>query len=214
VKTNPLYELRLGTPRLELRLGTHEELVEVHELARQGIHPPDEMPFENPWTDHAGEDDFVERCVDFHESALREWEPLKWSLNLLAFVEGRPVGSQSVRAERFSTRREVDTGSWLGRSFQGQGLGTEMRTAVLELAFGALGACAALSGSILGNESSKRVSEKLGYGIVGTSTIAPRGEPVEKCDFRIEKADWRAPFPVEIQGAEACLALFGVSESA
>jgi RimJ/RimL family protein N-acetyltransferase len=214
VSVEPLYRLRLMTPRLELRLGTHEELVEVHELARRGIHPPDEMPFENPWTDRSGDEDFVQQCVAFHESALRDWRPDRWSFNPLVFINERPIGSQSMRAENFSTGREVDTGSWLGQDLQGQGIGTEMRTAVLELAFRALGAEAALSGSVLGNESSKRVSEKLGYAVAGTSTIAPRGEPVEKFDFRLERSDWRAPFPVQIEAAEECLALFGVSGSA
>jgi RimJ/RimL family protein N-acetyltransferase len=214
LNVEPLYKLRLTTPRLELRLGTREELVEVHELARQGIHPPDEMPFESPWTDRSGDADFVEQCVAFHESALRDWRPDRWSFNPLVFLAGRPIGSQGMRAEDFPTRCEVDTGSWLAQAFQGQGIGTEMRTALLELAFRMLGAEAALSGSVLGNESSKRVSEKLGYAIVGTSTIAPRGEPVDKFDFRLEREDWCPPFPVEIEGGDECLALFGATESA
>jgi len=214
VNVEPLYGLRLITPRLELRLGTRDELFEVHVLARQGIHPPGEMPFENPWTDRSGDENFVEQCVAFHESAVRDWRPDRWSFNPLAFLGGEPIGSQGMRAEDFPTRREVDTGSWLGQAFQGQGIGTEMRTALLELAFRMLGAEAALSGSVFGNEASKRVSEKLGYAIVGTSTIAPRGEPVEKHDFRLERKDWQPPFPVEIEGVEACLPLFGVSESA
>jgi RimJ/RimL family protein N-acetyltransferase len=211
VNVEPLYGLRLRTPRLELRLGTRDELVDVHELARHGIHPRTEMPFENPWTDHSDDEDFVEQCVAFHESAVRDWRPDRWSFNPLAFLAGRPIGSQGMRAEDFRTRREVDTGSWLGQDFQGQGIGTEMRTAVLELAFRLLGAQAALSGSIYGNESSKRVSEKLGYVVVGTSTISPRGEPVEKFDFRLERQDWQPPFRVEIEGAEACLPLFGAT---
>jgi RimJ/RimL family protein N-acetyltransferase len=211
VNVEPLYGLRLRTPRLELRLGTRDELVDVHELARRGIHPRAEMPFENPWTDHSDDEDFVEQCVAFHESALRDWRPDRWSFNPLVFLAGQPIGSQSMRAEDFPTRREVDTGSWLGQAFQGQGIGTEMRTALLELAFRMLSAKAALSGSIYGNESSKRVSEKLGYAVVGTSTISPRGAPVDKFDFRLERKDWQPPFPVEIEGAEACLPLFGAT---
>jgi RimJ/RimL family protein N-acetyltransferase len=213
VNVEPLYGLRLWTPRLELRLGTRGELIEVHELAQQGIHPPDEMPFENPWTDRSGDEDFVERSVGFHETALREWRPERWSFNPLVFLSGRPIGSQGMRAEDFPTRREVDTGSWLGRAFQGEGIGTEMRTAVLELAFRELGARVALSASMLGNEASKRVSEKLGYEITGTSTSAPRGEPQQKFDLRIGRENWNPPFPVEIEGAEACRGLFGASGS-
>jgi RimJ/RimL family protein N-acetyltransferase len=211
VNVEPLYGIRLRTPRLELRLGSGHELVEVHELARQGIHPPEQMPFENPWTDRSGDDDFVERAVEFHEDALRGWRPDKWSLNLLTFFEGRPIGSQGMRATDFSAKRVVDTGSWLGQVFQGRGLGTEMRAAVLQLAFRHLGAVAATSGSIFGNESSKRVSEKLLYRFTGTSTLAPRGEPVEKYDFRLEREHWRCPIAVEIEGVEPCLPLFGAT---
>ncbi len=211
MNVEPLYKLRLSTPRLELRLGTREELFELGRLAKRGIHPPQEMPFEVPWTDRSGEPEFVDDFVAYHETVLREWSPAGWSLNLLAFLGDRPVGSQSMRGEEFSTRREIDTGSWLGRAYQRQGLGTEMRAAVLELAFRRLGARAATSGSVVGNESSKRVSEKLGYVVVGTSTIAPRGEPVTKYDLRIERAEWQPPVAVEISGVEACLALFGAA---
>lgn len=207
----PLYGLRLRTPRLELRLGSREELVALAELARKGVHPPEEMPFEVPWTDRADESTFVEESVAYHEAALADWQPGGWSLNLLTFFGGHPIGSQGMRAENFAEQRVVDTGSWLGRRFQGQGLGTEMRAAVLELAFRELEAEAATSGSVFGNESSKRVSEKLGYTVVGTSTIAPRGEPVQKYDLRIRREDWRCPFDVWLEGIEACLPLFGAS---
>ena len=39
-----LHGLRLRTPRLELRLGLREELLDLGRLAERGIHPPDEMP--------------------------------------------------------------------------------------------------------------------------------------------------------------------------
>jgi RimJ/RimL family protein N-acetyltransferase len=210
----PLCGLRLRTPRLELRLGSREELVELGGLAQAGIHPPEEMPFLVPWTDRSAEPGFVEEFVLYHGRALDDWRPDDWSLNLLVFFGGQPIGSQSVRGEDFSVKGEVETGSWLGQAYQRQGFGTEMRAAALELAFRRLGAQAAISGSVLRNESSKRVSEKLGYRIIGTSTIAPRGEPVTKYDLRIEKGAWQAPFAVAIEGVDACLALFGVTESA
>ena len=214
MNVEPLYGLRLSTPRLELRLGTREELVELGRLAQKGIHSPQEMPFEVPWTDHSHEKGFVDSFVDFHETALREWSPEKWSLNLIAFLQGLPIGSQTVGAENFASAREVGTGSWLGQAFQGRGLGTEMRTAILELAFRELRARVALSASMFGNEASKRVSEKLGYEITGTSTSAPRGEPQQRYDLRIGCEYWHPPFPVEIEGTDECLELFGVSESA
>jgi RimJ/RimL family protein N-acetyltransferase len=207
----PLYELRLRTPRLELRLGNREELAALARLAQEGIHPPEEMPFAVAWTDRIGEADFVESFVEFHEAALRDWRPEKWSLNLLVFVEALPAGSQTIAAEDFASTRTVGTGSWLGKRFQRQGLGTEMRAAVLELAFRKLGAEAATSGAIVGNEASKRVSEKLGYTTTGTSTVSPRGEPLTHLDLRIEREAWASPVPVEIADLEGCLALFGLT---
>lgn len=50
------------------------------------------------------------------------------------------AGLQEMRAVDFAVTREVATGSWLGRRFHGKGIGTEMRGAVLYLAFAGLGA--------------------------------------------------------------------------
>jgi RimJ/RimL family protein N-acetyltransferase len=171
------------------------------------------MPFAVAWTDRIGEEDFVQSVVEYHDATLRDWKPEDWRLNLLVFTSGELAGSQSISAEHLATRREVSTGSWLGKRFQRQGLGTEMRAAVLELAFRELGAAKATSGAIVGNEASKRVSEKLGYSITGTSTVSPRGEPLMHYDLLINKDAWLAPVPVEILGLGACLPLFGISES-
>ena len=103
----------------------------------------------------------------------------------------------------------MQTGSWLGTAFQRRGLGTEMRAAVLELAFRGLGAEVAESAWLEGNEASRRVSEKLGYRTVGSTTRSPRGKPVPTTVVELERTDWSAPVPVVIEGLELCLPLFG-----
>jgi RimJ/RimL family protein N-acetyltransferase len=207
-----LYGLRLGTPRLELRLGSRAELEALAEVASAGIHPPDEMPFAVPWTDASRDPGFVSDFVAHHEQELAAWSPDAWRLNLLAFHDGAPVGSQALRGTGFSTRRTVDTGSWLGRASQGRGLGTEMRVAVLELAFGCLGARTATSGWLEGGAAqSAGVSARLGYREVGTHVEHPRGEPVVHHDLVLEAAEWSCPLAVEIEGAEPCLQLFGAA---
>src|SRR5207244_10126936 len=123
--------------------------------------------------------------------------------------DGKPIGAQGINAEDFANAREFETGSWLGARHQGHGLGTEQRAAVLELGFRGLGAAAATSGSIVHNISSQRVSEKLGYRVTGTRTVAPRGEPVEHYDYRLERADWTCPVAVELEGVAPALPLFG-----
>jgi RimJ/RimL family protein N-acetyltransferase/predicted GNAT family acetyltransferase len=207
-RPHALTRLRLRTPRLELRLATVTELRALAQVARAGIHSPDEMPFKVPWTDHVDEPGFEEAFVRFHRAAVDGWSVDGWTLNLVAFVDGRPVGSQALEAEQFSQTLTVGTGSWLGRSWQGAGLGTEMRAAVLQLAFGVLGARTARSGALLGNAQSLGVSRKLGYAEVGLSSVAPRGTPVAHHDLELAGVGFRSPVPVEIEGAEQLLGLF------
>jgi RimJ/RimL family protein N-acetyltransferase len=211
VDLQPLYDLRVRTPRLELRLGSHDELLELGRLAEQGVHPPEEMPFAVAWTDRIGEPDFLEGFLEFHEGALATWSPENWSLHLLVWENGALIGTQEVFGKRFAERRLVGTGSWLGRAHQGRGIGTEMRAAVLELAFRGLAATEAESGWLEGNEASGRVSEKLGYLEVAVRSQSPRGTPVSEHVVRISREDWASPIEVTIEGLEPCLPLFGVT---
>jgi RimJ/RimL family protein N-acetyltransferase/ribosomal protein S18 acetylase RimI-like enzyme len=208
---HPLTRLRVRTPRLELRLATRRELRSLGELAQGGIHDPAVMPFGVAWTDDSDRPGFVDEGIEHHEARLREWQPGDWALNLIAFHRGRPVGVQSVRAERFAERRIVDTGSWLGREFQGQGLGTEMRAAALYLAFDGLGAQRATSGFIAGNPQSQGVSRKLGYEIVGSHVVSPRGEELEHTDLELRSEHFRSQVPVELVALAPLLPLFGAA---
>jgi RimJ/RimL family protein N-acetyltransferase len=207
----PLYRLRLLTPRLELRLGTDEELIELGRLAEKGVHPPDEMPFAAAWTDRIGEPDFLDGFLAFHRGHLETWSPAKWELGLLVWTRDtlELVGTQGLFAQRFAERKRVGTGSWLGRAYQGRGIGTEMRAAVLELAFRGLGADRAESDWLEGNEASRRVSEKLGYVEYVVGTKSPRGTPVAEHGVAIEREDWACPIQVTIERLEPCLPLFG-----
>jgi RimJ/RimL family protein N-acetyltransferase len=205
---SPLFGLRLRTPRLELRLPTHEELVELRELARAGVHPAEEMPFAVAWTDEPYSEQWV---VAFHEQQRDAWRPETWDLELGVWENGELAGVQALFGKDFAESRAVGTGSWLGQRFQRRGIGTEMRTAVLELAFRGLGAEVARSGAVDGNLASLRVSEKLGYRVVGSGTVSPRGVEVEHTDVELRREHWRPPCTVEIEGLGTCLPLFGVS---
>lgn len=204
--TAELYGLRLRTPRVEMRLPTHDELIKLRDVAHAGIHPPDEMPFGVAWTDQPYSEGFV---VDFLEWQLTEWRPDEWNLNLGVWGDGQLAGIQTLHGAHFPRTRTVGTGSWLGQRFQRRGYGTEMRAAVLELAFVGLGAVAATSGAMDVNVASRRVSEKLGYRIAGRGEVSPRGAPVPHLNLRIEREDWRSPVPVEIEGLAPCRHLFG-----
>ena len=158
----PLFDLRLRTPRLELRLPTDDDLLALAAVARAGVHDLPESPFLVPWDELPSP--AFERQFLLHWWRVRgTWSPDDWTLGLAVLAEGRPIGIQDLMARDFAHRRTVLTGSWLGLEHQGQGYGTEMRAAVLALAFEELGALVAESGYVDGNEASGRVSAKLGY---------------------------------------------------
>jgi len=205
---HPLTALRLRTPRLELRIPTVAELRELAEVARRGVHPPEEMPFVVAWTDGANEPGFIEDFVSYHRSTLADWRPEAWHLELVVFLDGRPVGAQGLTGEGFGSTREAKSGSWLGQEWQGRGLGTEMRTAILELAFRCLGAASVSTAAAEGNHASLGVTRKLGYQRVGESVATPRGAPIVHAEFGLERVNWRPPVAVEIEGCEAVRALF------
>jgi RimJ/RimL family protein N-acetyltransferase len=209
--TAALDGIRLTTPRLELRLGSEADVLELGELARRGIHPPEAMPFAVAWTDGSEEPGFLDEFCAYHRLRREEWSPDAWELPLLVWAAGELAGTQSILATEFAHARVASTGSWLGAAYQGSGIGTEMRAAVLELAFRGLGARAATSGWLEGNVASGRVSEKLGYRETGLSEISPRGEPVPHHDMLLEREAWSSPVEVEIEGLEPALPLFGVS---
>ncbi|WP_049569619.1 GNAT family N-acetyltransferase [Streptomyces sp. SBT349] len=212
----PLLGLRLTTPRLELRLPGEGELAALAELAAEGIHPPEEMPFLFPWTDLPPAAR-ARSVVQHHWLRRGDWTPENWSLALAVFFEGRPVGFQDFAARDFGTLRRTSSGSWLGRRHQGQGIGTEMRTAMLHLAFEGLGAAEAVSGALEHNAASLAVSRKLGYERDGVERVVIRGRATTEIRLRLPRARWEAAAdraaadraPVTVTGLEPCLPLFG-----
>ena len=211
----PLYDLRLRTDRLELRLPTEDDIAELCALARAGIHPADEMPFAVPWT-RKPSPQFEREFYQFHLKLRADWRPESWSLVLGVFLDGRPIGVQELAAHDFASLRLVATGSWLGQAFQRRGHGTAMRGAVLALAFEGLGAEVAETSAFLDNHGSAGVSRALGYVPNGFGRLAPDGVARETQKFRMTGAGWRARSrpPVAIEGLAACLDLFGVAPTA
>jgi RimJ/RimL family protein N-acetyltransferase len=194
----------LRTPRLVFGLAGAEEARELLAVAKRGVHPADQMPFAVPWTDMVGTAEGDRSFLEYYREAATCVAPERWSLLFCVRHEGREIGVQELAAQRFSDTRSVHTGSWLGQADQGLGYGTEMRAAVLQLAFEALGASLATSGAIEGNAASLGVSLKLGYEVVGMSTCAPRGVEVSHTDLAISRAVWErsARVPVTVEGVD------------
>ncbi|CAN5120198.1 GNAT family protein [soil metagenome] len=206
----PLFGLRVRTPRLELRLPGDDDLAALAELAAAGVHPPETMPFLVAWTDRPSPE--LERgMLQYHWRSRANWTPGEWTLDLAVLVDDGHVGMQGISATDFAVTRSVGTGSWLGRAHQGRGLGTEMRAAVLHLAFAGLGALEARSGAFVDNAASLAVSRRLGYHLDGRSVHARRGQRAIERRLVLTRADWEASSrpAVTVEGLERCLELFG-----
>jgi RimJ/RimL family protein N-acetyltransferase len=152
------------------------------------------------------------RVLQYAWGTWSQWAPEDWSLWLAVVLDGTVIGSQEVSARDFAICREVRTGSWLGKDFHGNGFGTEMRAAVLHLAFAGLGARYAVSSAHIDNPASLGVSRRLGYREDGVEHHVVRGNDMTLQRLRLSREDWQehSTTDVRIHGLEACLPMFGV----
>jgi RimJ/RimL family protein N-acetyltransferase len=206
----PLAELVVRTPRLELRPDDDAGLAALADRAIDGVHPADEMPFLEPWTDDAGDPGVARGIMQYAWGCRAEIGPTRWSVNFLVRDAGRVVGMQTLAATDFGVLGEVRSGSWLTRSAQGRGLGTEMRHAVIGLAFDHLGARGARTSAFADNVASRRVSEHLGYAPDGVEHHVRRGRAAVLLRRRLTPEAWQRPaWTAEVDGLGPCRELLG-----
>jgi RimJ/RimL family protein N-acetyltransferase len=211
VRHLPIFDIRIGTERLELRLPDLELLDELPTLAAKGIHSPETMPFGAGWTDLPSPE--LERStIRWNLLQMGGWRPEAWSFNPVVLRAGEVVGTQGISGDRFAVTRTFKTGSWLGRDHQGQGVGREMRAAIRHFGFVCLGAKVAESTAFRDNLASLAVSRSLGYLENGESVGERRGLPAEEVGLRLTRERWeRTDRPaVQVQGVESCLDFFGL----
>ena len=202
----PLWDLRIRTPRLELRTLREQEMADLVEVIDGGLHDPATMPFLHPFTDVPPPRREREAYQHYWRS-WATWTPEQWHLQFATYQDGRCVGTQSLDATRFPVLRTVRTGSFVGRADQGRGIGKEMRAAVLHLAFAGLGAARAETEAFDDNAASQRVTESLGYRPNGEEWVMRRDQPGRVLRYVLDRADWeprrRDDITVEGLGPEA-----------
>jgi RimJ/RimL family protein N-acetyltransferase len=192
--TWPLRDLVLRTPDLELRGMTEDWALQLAQVV------PDDVE-QHPALAH------FSAATDVLQAYWRNvglWLPTEWVAELVVLHNGAPIGLQALEGKDFAERRTVDTHSWLVPSARARGLGKQMRSAVLSLAFDHLGAEAAVSEAWSDNAASLGVSLSLGY--VETHTEAHDDGRVMR---HLRLTGWSSHLPVEVAGLEPCLPLFG-----
>lgn len=204
----PLHGIRLGTPDLELHVMTEADLEEVwHAL------PPDlELdPSATSYPGLGGRENRRAVVAQGYWQAFGTWSPTGWALPFFVRHEGRVIGGQWLEGPEWAADRTVDSSSWLVASSRGKGYGRQMRAAVLELAFGGLGAVAAVTSAYVENAPSLGVSRALGYRETHTSVLEHNGRSLQH--LRMEAAEWERAghgATVTVQGVAPALPFFGL----
>jgi RimJ/RimL family protein N-acetyltransferase len=209
----PLFDLRLSTQDLRLRPMTEADLAPIAGLL------PDDVELDPGLASYDYGGPRVGRGIVFHQAYWRAngtWRPEAWRLSFVArTTDGEILGVQELEGNDFPTLRTVDSSSFLVTAARGRGLGKQMRTAVLALAFGSLEAEAAITSAWHDNHASLGVSRALGYQPNGESLHAHPGRVDVLRHLRLLRVDWLASGlgdQVEITGFDACLPLFGLPQ--
>ncbi|MDO4239044.1 GNAT family N-acetyltransferase [Micrococcus sp.] len=209
----PPYGLVVESGDLRMTALREADVPEVLDVVAGGIHDPAWTPFLFPWTDAPAEE-MPANYVRFFASTLTRTVDGGVSLELVVRRNGRVVGMQGLNGPDVARTRRLETGSWLGLPFQGQGLGTRMRRMVCALAFDGLGLDAVTSSAWMDNTASRRVSEKVGYRETGRGEAERRGVPTGEVYFELRPEEIvRGDEPVRITGAEELRRFLGLDRS-
>jgi RimJ/RimL family protein N-acetyltransferase len=210
----PLFGLRIRAgERLELRPMTDEDLAAAVEVALDGIHDPSWTPFLVDWAS-APPERLVPSFFQYHWGKRAEFGPDAWTLDFGVWWDGRLVGTQGISTSDYLITRTGETGSWLGREFQGQGIGTTMRRALCIFMFDHLGASTITSSAFIDNPASLGVSRKVGYRPNGIETKPRRGEAAASQQLLLLPEDLdRGGVVIEVAGLAAVRRLIGLEPS-
>lgn len=185
----PLFDLEVRTPTLALRYIDDELAVRLCDLIQLGIHAPDFMPFGVPWS--VGPSPQREQdALRYYWRSRAETQPDSWHLTFAVVHDGDVIGAGGLGGQDFPLLRTLETGSWLGQAFQGQGYGKEFRAALLHLAFAGLDAVECTTGAWSDNGPSLGVTRHWGYEPNGVVRGKRLDQASDLHKFRMGRDHW------------------------
>jgi RimJ/RimL family protein N-acetyltransferase len=210
--TYPPLNVEIRTPRLTLAGASDELLERLVPLVRAGVADAEPWPFDDPTSFYLDNPEREWQWLRSIWTGRGRVSPDAWRLYFAVLVDGDAVGLQSLTGTNFTRFGTVTSFSWLGPGHRGQGLGKEMRAAILQLAFAGLGAREAGSDAFVDNEASNGVSRALGYEPNGTDWDTRRGEPAQIQQWRLTRDAWERVRrdDIELTGVEKCLPVLGI----
>ena len=198
--TWPPHALVLTTPSLVLRAMTEADAYALAAVVPEDLEHSPRLPGFS-----AGAN-----VLQAYWGQLGQWRAEDWVLPFTVVRDDVPIGLQALEGKDFRVRRTVDSYSWLVSSARGQGLGKQMRAAVLSLAFDQLDASYAITEAWEDNAASLGVSRALGYVDNGVDLHVRDGAVGRMQRLILPRAAWTAPVPVTVTGWEGCAAHFGL----
>lgn len=206
----PPFGLRIEAGPLVLRPVTDEVLPGLVELALAGIHEAGTMPFTTPWTEAPAEE-IPANFVRYHWGLRSRFTPAAWTLEFAVEHEGTLVGVQGFTTSDYPTTRTGETGSFLGRTFHGAGIGTAMRQAICAFLFDHLDTEEITSAAFADNPASNAVSRKVGYLPNGTMRETRReGECAISQKWVLTRETFQRGEPISVSGVGEFRTFIGV----
>ncbi len=190
---------------MELRGATDDLLAQLLPTVRGGVVEGQPDPFDDPMSLYEDNPVRERKWLQAIWRGRGNVRPDSWRLYFVIMLGEQAVGMQDLIGVNFDTLRTVTSFSWLAPSARQQGLGREMRAAILHLAFEGLGAAEATSEAFFDNVASNRVSEVMGYQPNGRDWATRRGEPAVLNRWRLGRDDW-------VLGRRGDIELIGVEE--
>jgi RimJ/RimL family protein N-acetyltransferase len=210
----PPLNVRVITPRLELHGATDDLLERLAPLVHAGKADDDPPPYDDPfWAYESDPDRRVNKWLQGIWRGRGTVNPDRWRLHFVVMVDDEPVGMQDLIGDGFDTFGTVETFSWLSSDVRTRGIGTEMRSAILHLAFEGLGAAEAHSEAGMDNAGSNGVSERLGYERNGTAWATCDGKPDLGQRWRLLRPTWETirRDDISMHGIEECRSALGIA---
>ncbi len=210
----PPLNVRVVTPRLELRGATDEMLERLAPLVAEGKATAEPAPWDDPSSFYTEDPELrVQQWMRGVWRGRGTLRPDAWRLYFVVMVDGEAVGSQDITGNDFDAFGTVETTSWVSSDVRQRGIGTEIRAAILHLAFEGLGAQEAHSEAGVENHGSNGISQRLGYEPNGMSWATHQDQPVLGQRWRLLRERWEADRRDDIQlfGVQACREALGLT---
>jgi RimJ/RimL family protein N-acetyltransferase len=210
--TWPLFGLAVRTSRLRLEYANDVHLQTLATFRHSRVLRPGQEPFEEDSSFYLAPPNSTWKALTGEWAARARTSPEWWHLSFAVIDQAEVVGQQNITGTNFLSLRTVNSFSFVSASHQGRGIGTEMRAAVLHLAFAGLGALRAESDAFADNAASLAISRSLGYRPNGTMLASRPSGPALMVRYLLERDEWEHSRrdDIEIDGLERCLPLLGL----